>query len=69
MMRMPTVPGFFFQSAITSGHRRNIGNRAGVDLRVRVQPDGHLIPGRVKERTELDSLTAAVLTHPRSPPD
>jgi hypothetical protein len=26
---------------------------AGVDLRVRVQPGGNVVPGRVKERTEL----------------
>src|SRR6266404_9419023 len=43
--------------------------RAGVDLRVRVQPGGHVVPGRVKERTELHSLAAAFLVHPISPPE
>ena len=41
--------------------------RAGVDLRVRVQPGGHMVPGRVKERTEPHPLAAALLVHPRSP--
>src|SRR5437899_10202216 len=43
--------------------------RAGVDLRVRVQPGGHVVPGRVKEPTELHPLAAALLVHPRSPPE
>ena len=42
--------------------------RAGVDLRVRVQPGGHVVPGRVKERTELHRLAAAPLIHPKSLP-
>ena len=41
--------------------------RTGVDLRVRVQPTGHVVSGRVKERTELHPLAAAFLVHPRSP--
>jgi hypothetical protein len=32
-----------------------------------VQPGGHVVPGRVKERTELHPLAAALLVHPRSP--
>jgi hypothetical protein len=38
---------------------------AGVDLRVRVQPGGDVVPGRVKERPELHPLAAAPLLHPQ----
>src|SRR5215475_12608010 len=42
---------------------------AGVDLRVRVKPGGYVVPGGVKERTELHRLAAAPLVHLRSPPE
>jgi|SRR5215831_19928742 len=42
---------------------------AGVDLRVRVQPGSQVVPGRVKERTELHRLAATPLVHAISPPE